>query len=244
VPGAPSPLDAASEQQWNEAALSGAFTGPAWRLWRYAEGAIVLGRAQRVSLEAVRRAAPFPVLLRASGGGAVLVGPWLLGLSLWLPEGHPWLHGPLVEAYRPLGEGLAAVLRAAGAGGAVAVSPPLRLEQDRGFQTVRGVCFGGLSPWEVAVGERKIAGLAQARRRNGALLVAGVLLGEPPWPLLAAALGLSGEAAALLSRITTSAAAEGARPERVVEGVAAWLAAAFGPAESGLTQAASTGREE
>ena len=37
-------------------------------------------------------------------------------------------------------------------------------------------CFGGLSPYEVLAGGRKVVGLSQARRRQGTLLQAGVLL--------------------------------------------------------------------
>ena len=37
-------------------------------------------------------------------------------------------------------------------------------------------CFGGLSPWEVLAGGRKVVGLSQTRRRPGALLQAGIPL--------------------------------------------------------------------
>ena len=37
-------------------------------------------------------------------------------------------------------------------------------------------CFGGLSPYEVLAGGRKVVGLSQARRRQGTLLQAGVLM--------------------------------------------------------------------
>ena len=37
-------------------------------------------------------------------------------------------------------------------------------------------CFGGLSPYEVLAGGRKVVGLSQTRRRPGALLQAGIPL--------------------------------------------------------------------
>jgi lipoate-protein ligase A len=42
------------------------------------------------------------------------------------------------------------------------------------------VCFGGCSPYEVVVEQRKVVGLAQIRRRNGMLLQAGIYLRWQP----------------------------------------------------------------
>jgi lipoate-protein ligase A len=57
----------------------------------------------------------------------------------------------------------------------------LTLPRARAAQAVPGpaadACFGGMSPWEVLAGGRKVVGLSQTRRRTGALLQAGVLLG-------------------------------------------------------------------
>jgi lipoate-protein ligase A len=41
---------------------------------------------------------------------------------------------------------------------------------------VRRACFGALSPYEVAVGPRKLVGLSQVRRRAGVLFQVGVPL--------------------------------------------------------------------
>jgi lipoate-protein ligase A len=49
-------------------------------------------------------------------------------------------------------------------------------------------CYGGLSPWEVVVGQRKLVGLAQVRRSTGILLVAGLLLSQPDWSVLCEAM--------------------------------------------------------
>ena len=37
-----------------------------------------------------------------------------------------------------------------------------------------GLCFGGLSPWEVVVGDRKVLGLSQVRKQAGAIIQVGV----------------------------------------------------------------------
>jgi lipoate-protein ligase A len=73
-------------------------------------------------------------------------------------------------------------------------------------------CFAGLSPWEVVAGGRKIAGLAQVRRRQGVLLVGGVLLDGPDWPLLCSVLRRPAAEAQGLAQCTTSWAQQGGPP--------------------------------
>ena len=50
------------------------------------------------------------LLERASGGGAVLCGPWMVSVSVVLPPGHAWLEGGSLVAYQRLGQLHAAVL--------------------------------------------------------------------------------------------------------------------------------------
>ena len=130
------------------------------------------------------------MLARTSGGGAVLVGPWMLGLSVLLPTAHPLAAGGPMTGYRWLGQAIALSLRQLGIA-AQALSPEALRQRGpppSGAQ-LDWACFGSASPWEVFVGPRKLAGLAQARRRHGVLLVAGVLVQAPPWALLCARLG-------------------------------------------------------
>jgi len=195
----------ADEQRWNEAALAAPARQPAWRLWAYSEPAVVLGRSQRAW---ARDRGPRPeVLVRSAGGGAVLVGPWMLGVSALLPTTHALVAGGAVPSYRWLGEALALALQRCGVD-ALALSPEA-LRARRGGRPAPApdwACFGGVSPWEVLVGERKIAGLAQVRRREGVLLVAGILLCRPPWELLCERLGQGADEALRLARATTSLA--------------------------------------
>jgi lipoate-protein ligase A len=209
--------DACAEQVWNEEQLAQPVCKPAWRLWHYREPAIVLGCSQRQLLATVSDEGDIEVLLRGSGGGAVLTGPWMLGLSVVLPPGHALLGTGLVASYRWLGELIADTLRDAHIP-ALALPPdvvPLAVE-DRGL---RWACFGGLSPWEVVAAGRKIAGLSQVRRRHGVLLAAGVLLDAPDWPLLCAVLHQHPCNATALAQRTTSWAEEGGSPSAVP-----WLA--------------------
>ncbi len=205
--------DAAAEQRWNEAALAQPVAAPAWRLWTYAQPAVVLGRSQRAWAAEAAAASPLEVVVRSAGGGAVLVGPWLLGLSALLPASHPLAARTPVASYRWLGEGVADALHEVGVGDALALPP----EAVRGRQPPGAppdwACFGGLSPWEVvAGGGRKIAGLAQVRRRVGVLLVAGVLLDAPPWPALCRALRRDDAEAERLRLTTVGAATLAATP--------------------------------
>ncbi len=179
-------------------------TAPQWRVWTYAEPAIVLGcsqRALRPALEA-RVGGRLVVVEREAGGGAVLTGPWLLGLSLVLPPGHAWLAGGLLPSYRRLGQLHVEVLQSLGMTIRVVSPAELRTEKTRqDADPLAWACFASLSPWEVVDAEgRKLVGLAQRRRQTGALLVAGTLLAEPPWAVLCDALERPQDAALLRQR--------------------------------------------
>ncbi|MDR9892950.1 hypothetical protein O7047_22380, partial [Pseudenterobacter timonensis] len=85
----------------------------------------------------------------------------MLSLSVVLPNDHPLAAVGLVESYRWLGQLIAAEL------GALCIPAealaPAALPPSDG--QLHWACFGGLSPWEVVVAGRKIAGLAQRRCR-------------------------------------------------------------------------------
>lgn len=206
------PVSACTEQVWNEACLDSPVQAPVWRLWRYRAPALVLGCSQRRLLGKVAAAeSDLEVLQRGSGGGAVLAGPWMLGLSVVLPASHRLVQGGPVPSYRWLGERLTGVLQ--GGGIAARALVPGEAKRDAEEGTVpEWACFAGLSPWEVVVGRRKIVGLAQVRRCQGVLLVAGLLLDAPDWPLLCRALARPLDEAERLAALTTSWAEETGQP--------------------------------
>lgn len=200
--------DAAEEQAWNRRQLELPVAAPGWRVWTYAEPALVLGCSQR-ALHARATSAATPtqmdVLLRESGGGAVLTGPWLVSVSVALPTNHPWLAQGLVDSYRQLGQLHADALVELGV--RATALPPHQVAGTQAGLAARGLpaldwaCFGSLSPWEVVDAQgRKLVGLAQRRRKSGVLLVAGTLVTEPDWALLCDALGHSTDAVVLQQR--------------------------------------------
>ena len=197
------------EQAWNQAQLQGSVARPAFRLWSYAEPAVILGCSQRslVTPEQVEQRAGVGAVVRQAGGGAVLAGPWMLSTSIALPNTHPLASSNLIQSYRWIGELYATLLQRLGiAARAIDAEEAGVLQQASLAAGLGWACFGGFSPWEVVVGQRKIVGLAQVRRRTGTLFVAGLLLDRPEWALLSRALGRHESSNALLAARTTSCA--------------------------------------
>lgn len=184
------------EHAWCVDVLASTVTRPHWRVWLYDAPQIVLGCSQRALLaEVAARSGSIPVSVRSSGGGAVLAGPWMIGVSAILPVAHPLLGRSLVDGYRWLGESFAGVLRDAGIE-AQALEPARLPRHDAPEDTpAEWACFGGLSAWEVVdAHRRKIVGLAQQRRRTGVLVTAGLLTSRTDWMLLCEAVLGAGDA--------------------------------------------------
>ena len=139
-------------------------------------------------------------LLRESGGGAVLVGPWLVSASVVVPHVHPWVRGGVVPSYRRIAELHVDALAAVGIASRTLPPADVTAANDAG-PVVRWACYGSLSPWEVVdAGGRKLVGLAQRRRRESVLLAAGTLVGAPDWARLCDALDHPDDEASLRAR--------------------------------------------
>jgi lipoate-protein ligase A len=152
-------------------------------------------------------------VLRESGGGAVLTGPWLVSASVVVPHGHAWVCGGVVDSYRQIAELHVSALADIG----IAAQPLAPGDVARANATgtnVKWACFGSLSPWEiVAARGRKLVGLAQRRRREAVLLVAGTLVGAPDWSLLCEATGHAGDEPQLKARTVSCDELTGRRIE-------------------------------
>ncbi|MPZ89440.1 MAG: hypothetical protein GEU81_15505 [Nitriliruptorales bacterium] len=148
---------------------------------------IVLGRGQARDLHAASTA-EVEVLTRFSGGGAVLMDRDLLTLDVLLPADHPLLDGDLGAVFLRIGTAWAQALSELGV-------PDVAVHRDAGTARRRGddrerllaaVCYATIGRGEVLAGGRKLLGLAQRRRRTGALVQCGLLRRWTPGPLLRA----------------------------------------------------------
>lgn len=194
--------DAGEAIAWGEAQLGSPVAQPAVRLTLHGSVAIVFGCSQRPGDADRSRAesAGVDLCVRSSGGGAVLAGPWMFGVGVALPANDPRAALPLAASYAWLGSVFVDWLTTLGI-----AAVPARADSAADGRAA-WACFARTSRWEPCVGTRKIAGLAQVRRRNGVLYTAGVLLADPPWPLLCAVLGRPDEDAQVLRTRTTSCA--------------------------------------
>jgi lipoate-protein ligase A len=169
--------------------------------WSYPDHvALVVGRAQRFSSPEDSTVA---VVRRASGGGAVLVGP---GLQVWadvsIPAGDPLWDVDVGRAAWWVGSAWVSALAGVGV-------PEASLSVHRGAMERTPwsdqVCFAGQADGEVLVkrpggasgsGKSKVVGIAQRRTRFGALFQCAAMMAWEPVPLLRA-LGVPSAEAAL-----------------------------------------------
>jgi lipoate-protein ligase A len=185
------PLTIADQQhhlEQSETLLAAASPGaPPTLYWSIAEPAgLVLGFSQKHDIlnPHALTTLDIPIYHRRAGGTAVLVGPELLSLDVVLPAGHPFILPDLVESYRWFGEAWVAALAQFGV--QARTIPPAEAHEQRALlkrdetrereSLLHRACYGSLSSYEVAVGQRKIVGFDMHRRRMGSLLQAGLLL--------------------------------------------------------------------
>jgi lipoate-protein ligase A len=157
---------------------------PTLRWYRASSPALVLGRGQAPIV-----ATPaLTVVTRSTGGGAVLMDSGLLSLDVLLPSGHPLLDGEVGAVFARVGEAWGRALTDLGVPD-ISVHRAAATAQRRGTarqQLLAAICYATLGRGEVLCRRRKLVGLAQRRRRPGALVQCGLLRRWGPGPLLAA----------------------------------------------------------
>jgi lipoate-protein ligase A len=176
--------DALREPVASGSAASG--QAPLVRWWVASAPAVVVGLGLRHRLASIVdiercRAVGVDVLERRAGGGALLLDEHMLCGAVCLPAAN--VAHDVTESYRWLGDLLAARLRAAGVSGARRVEVAearedvavLKARNDPVARILLATCYGALSPHEVVVGAAKLVGIAQIRRRRGALFQFGIL---------------------------------------------------------------------
>jgi lipoate-protein ligase A len=185
--GQPDVLLAADERM-----IEGGLPATTCRWYRADGSAVVLGlaqqrRAERV-LDRVRCAERgVAIVPRRAGGGLVLLDADMLCLTLAVPLPHPKVGEDLTASYRWLGDAFTDGLQRLGLLGARRVEVgaarralhELRAEARRAnpvAELLLETCYASPSPHEVLVGERKLVGFAQVRRRDRALFQVGLLL--------------------------------------------------------------------
>jgi len=179
---------------------------PAMRWYQFHPPALLLGSAQRlheVDLAACA-AARLPVHRRRSGGGVVLSDSLLL-LDVGLPPRDPLYRSDVTESYRWLGVVWAAALGALGMTTHVVDITTAQADAQMLDPLLRRVCFGGLSPYEIVIGRRKVVGLAQVHRRSGVLFQAGVYLQWSPERTAALVAATPAERATLTTQLAARA---------------------------------------
>jgi lipoate-protein ligase A len=174
------------EQDRIGALLGAGVQAPSLLGWHYLSPAILLGRGQRSSPDLVERAGRerVPLLVRASGGGAVIAGPWMLSLTLVLPATHAFARASLPAGYRAVGAACQRALARFGFTTQIAPEPDRASCRDD-IDPLEWACFAGVSHGELlAGGARKIVGISQVRRRDVVAFCIGVLVGRPDWATL------------------------------------------------------------
>jgi lipoate-protein ligase A len=160
---------------------------PALRWYRMQPRALILGSGQKLSefnLDACRRAG-IALHRRSSGGTAVLAEPGQLMLDIALPASHRLYRHDVTESYRWLGEVWVETLALLGVSARIIPVAEARADRQNLDDLTRRSCYGGRSPYEVLANGRKLLGLAQVRRRYGALLQASIYAHWQPEQLVA-----------------------------------------------------------
>lgn len=199
---------ATAEQQLIRRVLSANIPSPWCLMYRYREPAIILGAGQRPDPQRLSRAQQQEIALvkRKSGGGAVLAGPELLSVSVFLPPDHAISKGSAVAAYQWIGNVWKQVLAHCGIKAQLPSSEQMthsrQLAESRGTDWA---CYGQVAHGELLDHcQRKCLGVAQIRSHHGCALTCGLYLHPPNWSVLAQVIGTQAEQAEILSRDNAS----------------------------------------
>lgn len=183
-------------------------TRPAVRWYVTNTRALVLGTGQRPHEvdRAACHTAGVTVHRRASGGTAVLLEPGFLMLDVALPTTHRLYSFDVTESYRWLGDVWVTTLSGLGLRARSLPIPEARADRQTLDLLTQRVCFGGRSPYEVLVDDRKLIGFSQIRRRHGAVLQVGIYLDWHPEHIARLLAMQPEERPLLVERLTTRVA--------------------------------------
>lgn len=161
-------MEPAANMAWDEALLEAAagLGRPVLRFYGWTQPAATFGYFQKHG-EIARLTTLRPLIRRPTGGGLVPHdADWTYSLAF--PPGHPWHGLRATESYCQVHQWVQAALAAVG--WQTSLAPEARSE-------VPGCCFAGAERFDVLLEDRKLAGAAQRRNRDG-LLIQGSI--QPP----------------------------------------------------------------
>jgi lipoyl(octanoyl) transferase len=140
--------------------------GPILRFYGWTEPAASFGYFQQIA--EVERATLLRPLMRRPTGGGIVPHDTDWTYSVIIPAGHEWHRLKADQSYRQMHQWIRAAFRELGVGTELALDTR---------KPAPGQCFAGHEVHDVLWQERKIAGAAQRRTRNG-LLIQGSI--QPP----------------------------------------------------------------
>ena len=176
------------EQGRIAAILEAGVEQPQALFWQYDQAAVIMGCSQKPMPDQEDRAnaAGLPITRRRSGGGAVLAGPWMLSVTLFIPTDHPVSQQNIIEIFGWFEQIWIAALERCGV--PCRGVNPIEIDRSKVISEEQGLkwaCYAGLSHGElVSPDGRKLVGLAQIRKRKGVALVSGLHLSPCNWDTL------------------------------------------------------------
>ncbi len=166
------PGEPAANMAWDEALLEGvAELGlPVLRFYGWSQPAATFGYFQ--DYETVARLTSLRPLLRRPTGGGLVPHDRDWTYSICVPPGNPWYELKATESYRRVHEWVQSALNQLGVTTALA---PARIDAGP------GQCFVGAEQFDLVLGgpdQRKVAGAAQRRRKDGLLIQGSIQPGS------------------------------------------------------------------
>lgn len=197
------------EQRHISEVLTAGVEEPQVLLWQYDQAAIILGCSQRPDADQLSRAenAGLSLVRRRSGGGAVLAGPWMLSVTVFIPPTHTLANQNIIEIFSWLEAVWISTLTTCGVP-CKGVDQAM-IEQSKTIsqkEDVTWACYASLSHGEVvSLDGRKLVGLAQIRKRKGIALVSGLHLFPCDWSLLSSIVVNKPQQGELLAKLNSDA---------------------------------------
>lgn len=146
------------------------FDRPTLRFYEWTEQAVSVGTAQRVrqDLRLNRIDESAIALVRRASGGTAINHQQQLGISLAIENEHRLNSPDITESYRSFGQLLSKAFARLGID-----ARPISIQEAREKRMdgpLSRCCLAGVNPYEPFVDGKKVAGLAQIRRRDHSLI--------------------------------------------------------------------------